>query len=468
MSKATVGQTVEHPTHGSGEVIRLVRGGRYLMVKFAEGITWQVKPAEVALGPVPTQPVAVQVKPEPDNTVLQILEALRLGVVPSAGSQLTTVGRERELAMIRDDLADAERGGSARVLLGDYGTGKTHMLECTEALAHERNFITTRVVLDDEEVSPSHPKRVYRELVRRLHYPDKLGVTGLEPLLEAAAELPGFLSPSSPHYHRYLSPAVAYHRELRPGTPLRAELLDWLEGHPGISNLELEKSLRAETRLRSQRLYALMDFRPWAHLYAYLVGGISWLARQVGYTGLAILFDEAEFYALLNSSGKEFAEVLFGYYAAAALGRERVEFDLDAAPRGGHAVHRGFPPIYSEGQQPIYCLFAMTEDPLGVNLLKRILGEERIVPLVPLGLEDYQELCRRVVDLYKRAYPDFTVGAEVQNPMGQVVYRGVERGVFGNPRQVLKFVMDLLDYSRLRRDQIGDYIKEVMARLRGE
>jgi hypothetical protein len=71
-----------------------------------------------------------------------------------------------------------------------------------------------------------------------------------------------------------------------------------------------------------------------------------------------------------------------------------------------------------------------------------------------------------VVDLYRLAYPDCKVGAEVQNPMGQVVYRGVERGILGNPRQVLKFVMELLDFSRLCRDQIPDYIAEVLEKFR--
>lgn len=42
----------------------------------------------------------------------------------------------------------------------------------------------------------------------------------------------------------------------------------------------------------------------------------------------------------------------------------------------------------------------------------------------------------------------------------------MERGVLGNPRQVLKFVMELLDFSRLRRSEIPDFIAEVLELLR--
>jgi hypothetical protein len=377
-----------------------------------------------------------------------------------------TVGRDTEFALIDEDLAATPQGGSARVFLGDYGTGKTHLLELLEHKAIAGNFLCTRVVLDEEEVPPSHPQRVYRALCRGLRYPDQPG-NGLQPLFERLRkwESRDFFRPGSSLYHSYLSPALAYYRALEADEPLADELLTWLEGHPSQSNSELEASLRQRTRVRQQRLFALKDYRPWAHLYSYLVGGIAYLARQAGYEGLVVLFDEAEFYALLNSTGREFADLVFGYYATAALGPERSKFSLERAKRGGQAIHRSFPPLFQE-RQPLYCVFALTEDPWGVGTLKNIVGEERLHRLTPLGLRDYQELCLKVVDLYRQSYPNCKAGAEVQNPMGQVVYKGVERGILSNPRQVLKFVMELLDFSRLRPDEIPDYVGEVLDLLK--
>ncbi|MCA9790213.1 MAG: DUF2791 family P-loop domain-containing protein [Candidatus Eremiobacteraeota bacterium] len=467
---------VTHPTHGRGKVLRSLRGGRYYLVRFeGQSAPWQVRESELTWDQsrieAPARPASPKKKKGARNEpTLKTLEALRLGVVPSEGVEVYTVGRDVELAMVRSDLEAAEGSGAARVILGDYGTGKTHLLEVIESMALERNFVVSRLVLDNEEVSPSHPKRVYRSLVQGLTYPDLLGRRGLTPLFEQVqAKVPDtFFDPVHPSYHRYLSPFLAYYRELEGESDQRAvleEAMDFIEGHPSLSNVELERELRRATRLRGHRLFALMDYRPWAHLYTYLVGGISYLIQQAGYRGLAILFDEAEFYALLSSAGREFADLLFGYYSAAALGPDQVRFDLESAPRGGHAVHRSFPPLYREAQH-LYCVFAMTDDPKGLAALERILEPDRFACLSPLRLQDYQELCRRVIALYQVAYPDLEVGELVQNPMGEVVYQGVQTGAFENPRQVLKFVMELLDFSRLRRDQIPAYVKEVLSYLR--
>ena len=407
-----------------------------------------------------------------DYDALKLLEALRMGVVPPEGSNLRhfTVGRQSELALFEADLRVAREHGAARVFLGDYGTGKTHLLECLELEALSQGFLTARVVLDSQRIPPSQPKRVYRELVRSLRYPEGEERNGLEPLLRAFLKKPSknFLKPRDPAYHAYFSPVCQALRSLETAAldetrrdELTQELLDWIEGHPTQSSADLELKLRKEVRC-PLRLYALKDYRPWAHLYSYLVGGIAYMAKAAGYQGLLVLFDEAEFYAILSSAGREFADLLFGYYAAAALGPERVQFDLKRAKRGGQAVHRSFAPGYVH-PLPLYCAFAMTEDPLGVRVLRSIVGEDLMHRLTPLQLADYQELSARVVEVYKRAYPDFTAAETVQYPMGQVIFRGVENGRLSNPRQVLKFIMEMLDISRLRRELVPEYVKLVVS-----
>ena len=398
------------------------------------------------------------------NPHLQTLEALRLGVVPRQEPEQLTVARETELELIAQDLRETPEQGATRVFLGDYGTGKTHLLELLEHQALAQGFLVSRVVLDEEELPPSHPQRVYRALCRGLRYPDSDG-QGLELLLDKVQPPTKFFQSGSPLYHHYFSPVLRYWKALDAEDPLREELQEWIEGQPSQSSQELEGRLRQKTRLRGHRLFALKDYRPWAHIYGYLVGGVAWLAQKAGYKGLVVLFDEAEFYALLSSTGKEFADLVFGYYCTAALGEERSRFSLERAKRGGQAIHRSFPPIY-QANQPLYCAFALTEDPWGVGTLRNIVGEERLHRLTPLKLKDYQAMCLKVVDLYRQAYPDCKVGNEVQNPMGQVVYRGVERGVLGNPRQVLKFVMEMLDFSRLRRSEVGEFVAEVLELLR--
>ena len=87
---------------------------------------------------------------------LHAIEALRLGVVPRHLIESYTVGRTDEVQMVHQDLAATEEGGAFRVVMGDYGTGKTHHLEFVEAVALSRNFMTARITLDARETPAQH------------------------------------------------------------------------------------------------------------------------------------------------------------------------------------------------------------------------------------------------------------------------------------------------------------------------
>src|SRR5690242_2667867 len=72
-----------------------------------------------------------------------VVQSLRAGVVPKIGQHLIQVGRERELKTL---LADVERiadGGSAfRLIIGEYGAGKTFFLNLVRVIALEKKLVT--------------------------------------------------------------------------------------------------------------------------------------------------------------------------------------------------------------------------------------------------------------------------------------------------------------------------------------
>ena len=116
------------------------------------------------------------------------IEAMRLGVVPATDLEKITVGRDVEIDIVKHDLEQSAQSGSRRAFLGDYGLGKSHMLELIEQMALKANFLVSKVTLDHAELSPSQPKRIYHAIMRNLIYPeapDKLD--GLEPMLHQAA-----------------------------------------------------------------------------------------------------------------------------------------------------------------------------------------------------------------------------------------------------------------------------------------
>src|SRR4030095_14960678 len=111
-----------------------------------------------------------------------IIEHLRRGSVPVDQVTYFTVGRERWLSIIEDDLTNyiAAGGAKVRFLNGDYGDGKTHFLSVIQHLVRHQGFAVSFVVLTREV--PMHKfELVYREIVSRLTTPQ--GTVGLRGLL---------------------------------------------------------------------------------------------------------------------------------------------------------------------------------------------------------------------------------------------------------------------------------------------
>ena len=132
----------------------------------------------------------------------QTLEALRLGVVPARGIRDYTVAREQELGNLA---ALLEQGSGCRVLWGDYGAGKTHLLEAAEQLALEQGFATARLTLDPREHALHHPLRLYRRIADSVRTSDQV-TPGFEGLFERLQNSSDHYRPDGTRASRFFSP----------------------------------------------------------------------------------------------------------------------------------------------------------------------------------------------------------------------------------------------------------------------
>ncbi len=114
-------------------------------------------------------PSAVAIRPR-DRAAL--LHALRTGVVPHVGQQLIQVGRAGEIAALVQDLQSMAEGGSAfRVLIGDYGSGKTFFLNLLRTVALEKKLVVAQADLNPDRrlhASGGQARSLYAELMRNL------------------------------------------------------------------------------------------------------------------------------------------------------------------------------------------------------------------------------------------------------------------------------------------------------------
>ncbi len=422
------------------------------------------------------------------------LEAMRLGVVPQTELEAYTVGRRPEMEVVQRDLERAKGEGAVRAFLGTYGSGKTHLLELVGQQARAQGFVTAQVVLNPDETAPSHPKRVYRELIRSLVYPDDKIASGgsVEPIIEKVAADREACERFGVHRrevarncldegaHLYWTPVLRYYRALAMGEKnegrrlrkgeIDAEARDealrllfhWVEGSPTISNQDIDDRLRKVVG-RQDRVYSLKDYRPWARIYGYLLSGLAALVQEAGYAGLVVLVDEAEFYSLLSSENRDYAQILFKALAWASVGERdgegpvsRQELDV-----GGMGILKKLPPRYGSGG--LYTVFAMTPNEEGVEALRGAVKEEEMWELGRLAMGDYQELVGAVTRHVREARPEQDFDRRLEGALAKIVAGLLEAGYVENPRQAMKFVVEFLDLATFRPGAMPEVIADLRA-----
>ncbi|MEX3934574.1 ATP-binding protein [Paraburkholderia phymatum] len=101
-----------------------------------------------------------------------VLQSLRAGVVPRIGQHLIQVGRARELEALLKDVERVADGGSAfRIVVGEYGAGKTFFLNLVRAIALEKKLVTVHGDLNPDRrlhASGGQARSLYAELVKNM------------------------------------------------------------------------------------------------------------------------------------------------------------------------------------------------------------------------------------------------------------------------------------------------------------
>ncbi|AMH44039.1 MAG: ATP-binding protein [Pseudomonadota bacterium] len=101
-----------------------------------------------------------------------VLQSLRAGVVPRIGQHLIQVGRARELdALMKDIDRVADGGSSFRIVVGEYGAGKTFFLNLVRAIALEKKLVTVHADLNPDRrlhASGGQARSLYAELVKNM------------------------------------------------------------------------------------------------------------------------------------------------------------------------------------------------------------------------------------------------------------------------------------------------------------
>lgn len=101
-----------------------------------------------------------------------IIQSLRAGVTPRIGLEYIQVGRVNEVKALIEDLDNIEQGGSAfRIIIGDFGAGKSFFLQLIRYIALEKGMIVINADMSPDRrlfASNGQARNLYKELARNL------------------------------------------------------------------------------------------------------------------------------------------------------------------------------------------------------------------------------------------------------------------------------------------------------------
>ncbi|MDD3019642.1 MAG: ATP-binding protein [Alphaproteobacteria bacterium] len=101
-----------------------------------------------------------------------IIQSLKSGVTPKIGIQHIQVGRSNELQALYKDIERICDGGSSfRLIIGDYGSGKTFFLSVVRSIALEKMLVTVNADLSPDRrihASAGQARNLYSELMRNI------------------------------------------------------------------------------------------------------------------------------------------------------------------------------------------------------------------------------------------------------------------------------------------------------------
>ncbi|MDQ4075175.1 MAG: hypothetical protein M3220_02890, partial [Chloroflexota bacterium] len=179
-----------------------------------------------------------------------------------------------------------------------------------------------------------------------------------------------------------------------------------------------------------------------ARQIAYLLTGISALARLANYSGLCVLVDEAESYSLLRSRQRPKANLFFKAMVFAALRGQQSRITSDELPQHRY---RDYPPAYDEGQS-LFFMFAVTHSDNQLPL-DAWLQPEQIILLDPHHTpQEIGYFLQQVQNFHAQAY-DYQAGerqGQIRRAAAELLAQGLRNDRL-SIRGLVRLAVELYD-----------------------
>lgn len=244
------------------------------------------------------------------------IEALRAGV-PNRDAVLELGSAHDDIiARFRQQLSDAQPAADASprptgfLIAGNFGTGKSHLLEYLQQIALQEHFVVSKVIISKE--TPLYdPAKLFRSAIQAASVPGRVGAA----LPQIASELT-FESEQYEHFHRWVhdsrevsqrfAATVYMHQHAQVSPDLIHRIISFWSGDPLLTS-----DLRRELRQFGQASTYVIDSVSAANLAYQRFRFAARLMLAAGYNGWVLLFDEVDLVARYSISqrAKSYAQM---------------------------------------------------------------------------------------------------------------------------------------------------------------
>ena len=243
------------------------------------------------------------------------------GIPPTRGLEAYTVGIDSILGTLETEYLGGylrDGGSSFKLVVGEYGSGKSHFLYCLRDLAWANGYVVSRSELSPKECPYDNQLKVYQSVVSNLIFHDP------DPNVEDTQGIEAFLENHFFHTLATLgveSPMTTVGIDVRVKLYLETILRFKVESPSYRHAVYFYLQSAAEENEANKRLIgawlrgesvALKDLRPFSitermdrSLAFKMLRSLAQLVHELGYAGLALLFDEGDRMVSIGSSRTE-------------------------------------------------------------------------------------------------------------------------------------------------------------------
>jgi hypothetical protein len=377
-----------------------------------------------------------------------VLQSLRAGVVPRVGQHLIQVGRMQELKALITDIERVADGGSTfRLVIGEYGAGKTFFLNLVRSIALEKKLVTMHADLNPDrrlQASGGQARSLFAELTRNTATrtkPEGSGLPGiLEKFIAQAQEEAGLLGLSTEQVVRrqtvqlaemvngydFADVVIAYWKGFDTGNEqLKSDAVRWMRGEFS-TRTDARAALNVRTIVDDASVYDQLKL-------------IAKFVRLAGYSGLLICLDElVNLYKLANTQARNsnYEQILRILNDSLQGSAEGIGFILGGTPEFLLDTRRGlysYPALQSRLVQNTFAKDGLTD------------FSGPVIRLSALTPEDFYILLENLRNVYasgdpvKYLLPDEGISAFMQH-----CSQRLGESYFRTPRTTITSFIDLL------------------------